>query len=192
MQEDIIIQISQRLRDIRKDRGITLQELANNAGVSKGLLSQVENSRTIPSLSVLLNLIKGLNIDLNEFFSTINLNTPDSKVIFRKKEQYQSFEKEHAKGFCYKRLFTTTFQDYHLDFVLLTLSVDAQRPMVQTDALEFKYLIRGKVQYNIGPEVVVMEAGDSLFFDAGEWHNPTNIGTEVAEMLVVYFFHQKK
>ena len=55
MQEDIIIQISKRLKDIRKEKDITLQQLADATGVSKGMLSQVENSRTIPSLTVLPN-----------------------------------------------------------------------------------------------------------------------------------------
>lgn len=54
MQEDIIIQISNRLKEIRKDRNVTLQELAEKAGITKSMLSQVENSRSIPSLSVLL------------------------------------------------------------------------------------------------------------------------------------------
>jgi transcriptional regulator with XRE-family HTH domain len=53
MQEDIIIQISNRLKEIRKERNITLQELAEKAGITKSMLSQVENSRTIPSLNVL-------------------------------------------------------------------------------------------------------------------------------------------
>ena len=55
MQEDIIIQISKRLKDIRKEKDITLQQLADATGVSKGMLSQVENSRTIASLTVLPN-----------------------------------------------------------------------------------------------------------------------------------------
>ncbi len=55
MQEDIIIQISKRLKDIRKEKDITLQQLVDVAGVSKGMLSQVENSRTIASLTVLPN-----------------------------------------------------------------------------------------------------------------------------------------
>ena len=43
MQEDIIIRISNRLREVRKEKNITLQELADLAGVSKGLISQIEN-----------------------------------------------------------------------------------------------------------------------------------------------------
>ena len=49
MQEDIIVQITTKLKDIRKEKNVTLQELAEAAGVTKGMLSQVENNRTIPS-----------------------------------------------------------------------------------------------------------------------------------------------
>ncbi len=191
MQEDIIIQISNRLRDLRKEKNITLQELADAAGVSKGMLSQVENNRTIPSLTVLLNLIRSLEVDFNDFFKDINLLAPDSKVIFRKKEQYQSFEKENAVGFFYQRLFSTTVQDHHADFVLLRLATDAQRSMVRTDAYEFKYIIKGKVTYLIGEESFDMEEGDSIFFDATELHNPVNRGTEEALILVVYIFKNR-
>lgn len=191
MKEDVIIQISNRLRDLRKDKNITLQELADAAGVSKGMLSQVENSRAIPSLTVLLNLIRSLEVDFNDFFKDINLLAPDSKVIFRKKEQYQPFEKENAEGFYYQRLFSTSFYDYHADFVLLRLTKNAQRPMVSTDAFEFKYLIKGNIRYQIGDQFFEMEEGDSLFFDAAELHNPTNTGTEDALMLVMYLFKER-
>lgn len=191
MKEDIIIQISNRLRDLRKEKNITLQELSEAAGVSKGMLSQVENSRAIPSLPVLLNLISSLQVDFNDFFKDINLLTPDSKVIFRKKVQYQFFEKENAEGFSYRRLFSTTVHDYHVDFVLLYLAKNAQRPPVSTDAFEFKYLLQGKVRYQIGEEFFDMEEGDSLFFDATELHNPLNTGDAEAILLVIYFFKER-
>nr|WP_227256257.1 helix-turn-helix transcriptional regulator [Pedobacter sp. MR2016-19] len=54
--------------------GITVQELADKAEVSKGLISQIENSRTIPSLMVLMDIIKSLEIDLNSFFKDINFH----------------------------------------------------------------------------------------------------------------------
>jgi transcriptional regulator with XRE-family HTH domain len=191
MQEDIIIQISNRLKEIRKDKNITLQELADKAGITKSMLSQVENSRTIPSLNVLFNLIKGLEIDLNDFFKNINLQQSGSKVVFKKKNDYQKFEKENAEGFYYQRIFTTTFEEYHLDFVLLRITPNAKREPVITRAFEFKYLLQGNLRYTIGEEVYEMEAGDSLFFDANEWHNPENTGTTDAVLLVVYFFQPR-
>lgn len=191
MQEDIIVQITTKLKDIRKEKNITLQDLAESAGVTKGMLSQVENNRTIPSLTVFLNIIKSLKIDINDFFQDFNTGK-ESKVIFKKKEKYQSFEKENAVGFHYQRIMSSTINEYHVDFILLTLMPDAQRSMVQTDAFEFKYILKGKVEYTIGEEVFVMEAGDSIFFDATEPHNPKNIGDTDAQMFVVYVFNAPK
>ena len=152
------------------------------------MLSQVENNRAIPSLTVLLNLIKSLEVDFNDFFKDITLLAPDSKVIFTKKSQQQPFEKENAEGFFYHRLFSTTVHEMLLDFVLLRLSPHSKRQMVSTHAFEFKYLIEGRISYQIGEETFEMEPGDSLFFDADELHNPTNTGEKDAWLLVIYLF----
>jgi len=191
MQEDIIVQITNKLKDIRKEKNITLQELAESAGVTKGMLSQVENNRTIPSLTVFLNIIKSLKIDINDFFTDFNTEQ-GSKVIFKKKEQYQPFEKENTSGYQYHRILSTTVDEYHVDFVLLTLMPNAQRAFVQTDAFEFKYMIKGKVEYTIGEEVFLMEPGDSIYFDATEPHNPKNVGDGEAQLLVLYIFNKPK
>jgi transcriptional regulator with XRE-family HTH domain len=191
MQEDIIVQITNKLKDIRKEKNITLQELAESAGVTKGMLSQVENNRTIPSLTVFLNIIKSLHININDFFTDFNTGH-DSKVIFKKVSQYQPFEKENTVGYHYQRIMSSTVDEYHIDFVLLTLMPNAQRAFVQTDAYEFKYILSGKVEYTIGDEVFLMEAGDSIFFDATEPHNPKNIGDTDAQLLVLYIFNLPK
>ncbi len=191
MQEDIIVQITNKLKGIRKEKNITLQELADTAGVSKGMLSQVENNRTIPSLSVFFKIIKSLNIDVNEFFQNFNI-LKESKVIFKKATQYQPFEKENSIGFQYQRILSTTINNHHVDFVLLTIQPNAQRESVQTDAYEFKYLLSGKVEYTIGEEIFILEAGDSIFFDATEPHNPINLGQAPAQLLVAYIFNSSK
>ena len=191
MQEDIIVQITAKLKDIRKEKNITLQQLAESAGVTKGMLSQVENNRTIPSLTVFLNIIKSMHIDINDFFTDFN-TVQESKIIFKKAVQYQPFEKENTVGFQYQRILSTTVDEYHVDFVLLTLMPEAKRDFVQTDAYEFKYLIKGSVEYTIGEEVFIMEPGDSIFFDATEPHNPKNTGNTEALLLVIYIFNTPK
>jgi transcriptional regulator with XRE-family HTH domain len=191
MQEDIIVQITNKLKDIRKEKNITLQELAESAGVTKGMLSQVENNRTIPSLTVFLNIIKSLQVDINDFFTDFDTGQ-SSKVIFKRSSQYHAFEKENTEGFIYKRILSSIIDEYHIDFVLLTLMPNAQRAAVQTDAFEFKYVIKGRVEYTIGEELFLMEAGDSIFFDATEPHSPRNAGEGEAELLVLYIFKPGK
>ncbi|KAA2245385.1 helix-turn-helix domain-containing protein [Chitinophaga agrisoli] len=189
MTEDIIIQISNKIKEKRKAKGITIQELADRAAVSKGLISQIENNRTVPSLLVLVNIIRSLNLDMNEFFNEIGQQQQSSRVIIKQQASYQVFEKETAKGFLYKRVLTKNVKNYPVDIVILELKKGARRTqMVKTDAYEYKYILQGSVEYQIENDKYILNEGDSLFFDGRLGHKPANIGEEDAKILVVYFF----
>ena len=64
MKEINLITVGLQIRQIRKDKNLSLQEIANRTGLSKSLLSKVENFRTIPSLPVLLRISNALNVDM--------------------------------------------------------------------------------------------------------------------------------
>src|SRR5258706_15484258 len=128
MNEDLLIQISNRIKQVRLEKKITVQVLADKAHVSKGLISQIENNRTVPSLWGLMNIILALNLDFNEFFKDISQEKKNPHpVIFKKQNDYQVFEKESTKGFLYHRAFTRNMQGGPVDFVILELKKGARR-----------------------------------------------------------------
>lgn len=190
MEKDILIRISQQIKERRKQKGITVQELADKAGVSKGLISQIENGRTIPSLLVLISIILALDIDLNSFFKDVNVPQQEP-ILVRRKAEYTHFEKEEASGFHYYRIFTKSVKNSTIDFVILQLEPNAQRSMVKTDAFEFKYVISGEVEYEFKSETIRLGTGDSMFFDGRMPHTPHNPGKDPAIMLVIYFFEEE-
>ncbi|MES1219362.1 MAG: XRE family transcriptional regulator [Bacteroidota bacterium] len=190
MEEEVLIQISNRIKEVRIEKKITVQDLATKAQVSKGLISQIENNRTVPSLWVLMNIIQSLNLDFNEFFKDITRQKKNPHpVIFKKKKDHQVFEKENANGFHYHRAFTRTLPGGAVDFVILELKKGAKRnKMVKTDSFEYNYMIKGKVEYTIEDRKYLFEEGDSLFMDSRLSHKMSNAGNGDALMLVVYFF----
>ena len=191
MEEDILIQISNRIKERRREKNITVQELASRVNVSKGLISQVENSRTIPSLIVLIDIIKALEIDLNEFFKDIRSRTQLNPTLIKRKEEYDHFEKEHAIGFHYQRIFTRYVSHSTIDIVILELEPNAERPLVETEAFEYKYIINGDIDYQFEDHRISLHEGDSMLFDGRIAHTPRNMGQTRASMLVVYFFEEK-
>jgi transcriptional regulator with XRE-family HTH domain len=192
MEEDILIQISNRVKERRREKNITVQELALRANVSKGLISQIENSRTIPSLIVLIEIVKALEIDLNEFFKDIRSKSTSLPFLVKRKDEYECFEKEHAIGFHYQRIFTQSINQSTVDIVILELEPDANRPLVETEAFEYKYVISGEIEYQFKDEKITLNQGDSMLFDGRIPHTPKNIGKQTAYMLVIYFFEEKK
>ena len=189
MQEDILIQISSKIREARKGKNITVQQFADKAKVSKGLISQIENNRTIPSLPVLMSIVQSLEMDLTEFFKDIPSGNNEEKVLIKRAVEYHHFVKEPVKGFNYKRILSRTVNGNPVDIVLLELQKGAKRNhIVKTDAWEYKYIIRGKAEYQVEDEKYILEEGDSIFFDGRLGHKPANIGDAEALILVVYFF----
>lgn len=184
-----MLEVSRRIREFRQEKRMTVQELAERSNVSKGLISQIENGRSIPSLPVLFGIIQSLEIAVSSFFDGLNLQAPN--VIVQRKKEYESFTKEDAKGFLYKRIFVKNVSASTLDFVILELNKNAKREEVCTEAYEYKYIIQGECEYLINGEKYALQEGDSLFFDGRLPHLPRNTGDGKCIMLIVYFFTQK-
>lgn len=189
MQEDLLIQIGNKIKEVRKAKGITVQALADRAEVSKGLISQIENNRAIPSLPVLMKVILSLQINLPDFFEELRSVSGEAPVLIVKKSDYRTIQKEADKGFEYKRILTRTIAGGSTDIVLLELKKGTSRKrLVHTEAFEYKYIIRGSLKYEIDGKDYLLEEGDSIFFDGRLGHRLSNPGTSDTLMLVIYFF----
>ena len=60
--------------------------------------------------------------------------------------------------------------------------------MIQTDAFECKYIIKGSIEYQIEKEIFTLHEGDTLFFDGRARHRLKNIGATEALILAFYLF----
>lgn len=158
----ILLEISKRIKQYRLEKGLTVQELADLSAVSKGMISQIENGRSIPSLTVLLSIISALQINLSEFF--MDISQEEETIIIKQRGTYDEFQKEGSNGFSYERFLTRTIKNSTVDIVFLTLQPNSYRDQVSTEAFEYKYIISGEVDYLIANETYTLKEGDSLFF----------------------------
>src|SRR5438552_3487952 len=126
MSEEIILQISNRIKEKRKESSTTLQQLAENVGVTKGLISQIENNRTIPSLTVLLNIVKALKVDYNDFFDGLDTSQNTGPIIIKGNEHH-AVEKEYTKGTHYHRITSFKHQGKLIDIMLYKQEKNAKK-----------------------------------------------------------------
>ena len=75
--EDVLINLGKQIKKVRKKRNLSLREVAKLSGVSIGLISKIENYRTTPSLTVLLKIMRSLEMNLLE----LNLSKSKKKKI---------------------------------------------------------------------------------------------------------------
>jgi len=84
--EDYLIGIGKRIKEIRKNNGHTISEIATRTGVTAGLISRVENGRTIPSLPVLLKIISSLDVEVIDFFGGMPQAAGAKYIVSRKED----------------------------------------------------------------------------------------------------------
>lgn len=191
MSGDNISYIGKRIKEIRLSKALKLVEAADMAGVSKGLLSRIENGRTIPSLPVLFNIIDALGEKPVTFFEPIDYSSNSPFYMLIRKEDYQPIEKEDSVGFHYYSVMSRSFSDITFSVVLLQLAPNARREMVTTDGMEFIYLAEGSIDYKLGEIDITMNEGDSLFFDGRVPHVKINKSAKTARILVIYLLFNK-
>ena len=191
MSGEDISYVGKRIKEIRLSKEFKLVEVAVNAGVSKGLLSRIENGRTIPSLPVLLEIISALGEKPGSFFESIDYSSGSPFYKLIRRNDYQPIEKEDSVGFNYYSIVSRSFSDVTFTAVLLELEPNASREMVTTDGMEFIYLVAGHIDYQLGNATVTMEEGDSLFFDGRVPHLKINKSEQTARILVIYLLFNK-
>lgn len=187
---EVVSRIAQKIRATRLEKNLTIQQLATRSNVSKGLLSKVENSRTVPSLPVFVSIIQSLDISLKEFFQDMVLSNGKDYLLV-KKDAYTPMEREGRNGFHYQFILSQNMTTCTMESVLLTLEPGASGKPTTTDGYEFKYIISGSCEYHINNEVIMLEEGDSIYFDATTPHLPVNRSKKKVVMLVLYFISSK-
>ena len=186
--EDYLIGIGKRIKEIRKEGNSTISEIAQKAGVTSGLISRIENGRTIPSLPVLLKIINSLAVEVTDFFNGMPQVNGANFIISRKEENSIIEKEDEAQGFEYTYIFGKQLSSLGFETVLLEVKPNSKREKVCTDAFEFKYILTGECWYIIDNEEVLLKEGDSIFFDGRIPHVPVNKGLVSSKMLVIYFF----
>ncbi|BDD12134.1 hypothetical protein FUAX_45660 (plasmid) [Fulvitalea axinellae] len=181
--------IGKVIKEIRLEKGFSLQELGNRSDVTPGLLSKIENFRTIPSIPVLFNIAKAMEVEMKDLVREVTANDR-SEVIHIRKGETIAEEREDSEGLTYFNLLSQSIPESDIRVNLVEVDAKTYRPPVATDCLELIYLVSGQVHYGIRHEDYPMSAGDTLYFDGSLLHSVENKTDEKATLFKIYFMNR--
>ncbi|MFO1158788.1 MAG: XRE family transcriptional regulator [Reyranellaceae bacterium] len=175
------------VRRLRKGLDLTVSELGAAADISAGMLSKIENGTISPSLSTIGALAKALNVSIASLFAESDERRDCS---FVKAGQGLRIERRGTKsGHRYDLLGHSLAGEIGVEPFLITLKRDAQPYTAFRHAgVEFIYMLSGKVRYRHADHTYLLEAGDSLFFDAAARHGPEDLIEAPMEYLSIIVY----
>ena len=166
--------IGSQVRSLRHKLDLTGAELADQAGLSAGMLSKIENGAVSASIESLEALSRALNVPLTTFFASYEEQRDCS---FVQSGHGVTIERRGTKaGHQYQLLGHSISGEVVVEPYLITLTEEAQPyPLFQHAGVEFIYMLTGKVLYRHADKTYPMSPGDALFFDAAAPHGPEEL-----------------
>lgn len=185
--------IGHQVRAYRKKLGVTVMDLAAATGMSVGMLSKIENGNTSPSLTTLQALSRALGVPLTELFRTFE--EPKSATFVKAGQGVNAERRGTRAGHQYSLLghIDNNTSGVIVEPYLITLTKDSDVfPTFQHEGMEFLYMLDGEVVYRHSESLYLMQAGDSLFFDADAPHGPEQLVKLPARYLSIISYPLKQ
>jgi transcriptional regulator with XRE-family HTH domain len=170
--------VGERIRKVRKQKKITLNQVANDTGCSIDDLKKIEAGKIIPPVGTLLQISRALEID-----SGLLLREQASAAQKRVKAY-----KKRTEDYAYTTL-TPGADNKHLKAFRVTIDAmkDHKGVGYQHEGEEFVYVLTGHIELTVGDHVNTLRGGESLHFNSGIRHRLKNIGKKKAELMVVIY-----
>jgi 2-oxoglutarate ferredoxin oxidoreductase subunit gamma len=187
-QEDIQVNVGERVREVRENRGLSIEDISQRTGIAVSLLEEIEDEAVAPPLGTVIKLAKALEMKMGFFISgkedrpfTI-VRADDRKVISR----YDSKKGKHY-GYEYESL-APHKKNRHMEPFLVTLEpVDTEEERSTHDGQEFIYVLEGSMEVRLGEEIHILKPGDSIYYDSTVPHLVKCHGDKKTKILAVLY-----
>lgn len=181
-----------KIRKLRQERRLTLQELADLIGLSKPLLSQIENDQVTPPLATLLKIAKGLKVGIHFFFED---EGDRRKLVLMRGDQglaglasRRRPKSDAPQGYRYRSLAPGIRHKQMEPFLVeFELTEWDDSFFYSHEGEEFLYIVAGELEFHFGKEIMRLHPGDSIFYDSSEPHGYVTVGKQPARAVAVLY-----
>ncbi|GAA3016102.1 XRE family transcriptional regulator [Kitasatospora albolonga] len=175
---------SSRVRVLRKQQRLSLEALAERAGVTKSYLSKVERGLSDPSISTALRLADALGVEVGRLFS--EEVEPELVTVVRAGERTRIADGADGPGAPrYEGIATGLSGKQMVPFVMHPPTAGAESPWKSHAGEEFLFVHAGTAELEFSDRTVALGPGDSVYFNSALPHRCRSTGAEPAQILVV-------
>ena len=166
------LNLGEALRKVRKEKGISMTELAGKTGYTKSFISQVEKNKTSPSLSSLFRITEALGMSPQEI---LHEGGSSEKIMIRKNEREAYYHKKSKAKFEF--LFNKNPRR-KMEPLFFNLKVGGCSDSYSHEGEEFGTILKGELELTVGDEIYHLKEGDCVYFSSRIMHHWKNNGSE--------------
>lgn len=175
-----------RLRALRRQYELSLDQLAQRTGLTKSYLSKVERGLSEPSISTVLKLAQAYDIGVARLLGKADDGSDDYVSVVRHNERDKFIRRGEGSLYRYESMAGTRLVKTMDPFIVYPPRMHEEGPLSSPHAgEEFMFVLKGSVHIKIGERSFDLNRGDSIYFDSELPHSVHTISDEDAEVLMV-------
>lgn len=180
-------QLGQRIRQHRLAAGFTLAQIAERSGFGKGYLSRIENGKKIPPIGTLARIADVLGIEASSMLSPEDKAAPWRGVsVVRRTEKRPTVMGGSAFGYDYFAVTNATEGRALQPFVFSFPAKVDKFVFFEHDGEELIHVLSGRIEWQVGTEKYLLEAGDTIHFDSRIPHKGHSLSGPATALVVMY------
>lgn len=168
------INIGEKIKKLRKEKGMSIAELAEQSQLSPGLISQIERNIVTPTIVSLWKIAQSLQVSIGYFFDEDIKDLPNP-VVKKNNRKKMIISNNSA---IYELL--SPDLNRKIEFLYITLKAGdySSKDFVTHEGEECGIVIKGRLMVKMKDKEYILEEGDSIYFDSTIPHRYINIGDE--------------
>jgi DNA-binding XRE family transcriptional regulator len=176
------------LKDLRQNHGLTIAEVAEQVGISRGMVSKIENAQTATSLEIIAKLASALGVSLSKLFRNYDVPEGGAQLV-KNGAGMEVVRKGTKRGHTYHLLAYNPGPTKVFEPFLISMD-DASEvfPTFEHPGLEFIYMLQGKLNYRHGQQTYCLEVGDSFTFRGDIPHGPETLLELPIRFLAILYY----
>lgn len=176
------------IRELRQRHDLTIAQVADQAGISRGMLSKIENAQTSTGLDVLHRIAQALGVSLSTLFRNFDVPQGDAQLV-KKGAGMEVVRKGTKRGHTYHLLAYDHGPRKAFEPFLITLEDEAERfPTFEHPGTEFIHMLKGVIEYRHGQQTYILHPGDTLTFQADIPHGPEKLIKTPIQFLSIFIY----
>ena len=181
--------VGKAARRLRLAQGLTLQDVAVRAGISRAMLSRLETGDAMPSLDTLASLTTALGVSLTDLLHGFGVDSSPAQLV-RRGEGLEVVRRGTKRGHTYHLLASNRGPRRLFEPFLVTLTDRSEVfPGFEHPGIEFIYILKGELTYRHGDESYPLKPGDALTFSGRVQHGPEKLIRLPIVMLSIIMYY---
>ncbi|WP_207535347.1 helix-turn-helix domain-containing protein [Desertivirga arenae] len=169
------LEVGDRIRILRITQKRTLQEVADSCGLSKSMISKIENNRTLPSVATLVKIAQTLGTNISNLMERDGWSKAIVTTRQEAEEKFVTTEKgysifPYASAFHGKKMQPFLFEAIKGKVIPHQLSHEGE---------EFVFIVEGSMRMQVAETEYILKTGDSLYFNSLQKHGIIPISDKV-------------